>query len=314
MCIFNYQTSSKCGQMHNLPLIIISLFLLLSCTAEKQPGVGDRKASESGVSGVSKSGTSAGGYALEIIPKNAASNSSLNLIPTGFAISDARVEWIVNNSPFRGGSASQLSSTELRKGDTVQARAFINGYEVLSDQITIMNSPPKIVKLDLVQDPVADAASLRVEASGLDVDGDSVTFLYEWTKNGDSAGDGDRIEGALKRGDAVTVKVIPFDGTDYGVSTIVRRELSNMRPVIAPNKEFTFDGKMYTYQVRASDPDGDTLTYSMASPVNGMTIDPASGLLQWNVPSEFKGNEDVSITVSDGHGGTATYNITITIQ
>jgi hypothetical protein len=71
---------------------------------------------------------------------------------------------------------------------------------------------------------------------------------------------------------------------------------------------------VYTYQVRASDPDGDALTYSMESPVKGMAIDPATGLLQWNVPAEFKGKTDVSITVGDGNGGTSTYSVTITIQ
>jgi len=87
-----------------------------------------------------------------------------------------------------------------------------------------------------------------------------------------------------------------------------------MRPVIAPHKEFSFNGTVYTYQVKASDPDGDTLVYSLEAPPNGMTIDPATGLLTWVVPLEFKGKQGVGISVGDGHGGSAKYSIEAAVQ
>jgi len=118
----------------------------------------------------------------------------------------------------------------------------------------------------------------------------------------------------LKRADKINIKVTPFDGVDHGEPVVLEEEIFNMAPIIDEHKEFMFDGKVYSYQVKASDPDGDALTYSMASPLNEMTIDSATGLFRWNVPSEFKGKQDVSIMVSDGHGGTAMYSITITIQ
>jgi hypothetical protein len=84
--------------------------------------------------------------------------------------------------------------------------------------------------------------------------------------------------------------------------------------MIVEHKDLSFDDTTYTYQVKATDPDGDTLAYSLESPQDGITIDPSTGLLKWVVPKEFKGKKDVSITVSDGHGGTAKYNLTISIR
>ena len=84
--------------------------------------------------------------------------------------------------------------------------------------------------------------------------------------------------------------------------------------MIIDHKDFSFDDATYTYQVKATDPDGDALAYSLESPLDGMTIDPSTGLLKWAVPKEFKGKKDVSIVVSDGNGGTAKYNISISIR
>ena len=44
--------------------------------------------------------------------------------------------------------------------------------------------------------------------------------------------------------------------------------------MIVDHKNFNFDGKIYTYQVKATDPDEDKLTYSLKSAPAGMTIDP----------------------------------------
>jgi len=56
--------------------------------------------------------------------------------------------------------------------------------------------------------------------------------------------------------------------------------------------------ELYTYDVEASDPDGDTLTYSLTVNPAGMTIDPSDGLINWT-PSEI-GDYEVTIQVSDG--------------
>ncbi|GAI80035.1 unnamed protein product, partial [marine sediment metagenome] len=57
-------------------------------------------------------------------------------------------------------------------------------------------------------------------------------------------------------------------------------------------------GEPYTYDVEATDLDGDTLTYNFISNPAGMTIISATGIINW-IPT-MVGNFNVSIEVSDG--------------
>jgi hypothetical protein len=155
---------------------------------------------------------------------------------------------------------------------------------------------------------------LYADVEARDPDGDPVTISYEWSLNGQPAGTDQRIEARLKRGDKITVKVVPFDGTDYGKPDVSERDILNMPPTIMENQVFAFDGKTYTYQVKAADPDGDALTYSLGAAPNGMTIDSSTGLVKWVVPPEFKGQTGMTVGVDDGHGGTASYKLTITLK
>jgi hypothetical protein len=59
-------------------------------------------------------------------------------------------------------------------------------------------------------------------------------------------------------------------------------------------------GEMYVYDVDAEDPDGDTLTYALSVAPDGMTIDAATGRIEWT--ASFT-RQRVEVTVSDGNGG-----------
>jgi len=59
-------------------------------------------------------------------------------------------------------------------------------------------------------------------------------------------------------------------------------------------------GALYTYDVDATDPDvGDTLSYSLTVKPTGMTIDAATGLIQWTPTSAQAGTNDVVVKVAD---------------
>jgi len=57
-------------------------------------------------------------------------------------------------------------------------------------------------------------------------------------------------------------------------------------------------GDTYTYQVEASDAEGDSLTYSLTAHPSGMTIDSVTGLISWT--PTMTGNYNISLKVSDG--------------
>ncbi|MEW6601705.1 MAG: putative Ig domain-containing protein, partial [Nitrospirota bacterium] len=174
------------------------------------------------------------------------------------------------------------------------------------------NNPPKLGNVKIMPEVFRTGDRLYVDVTVSDVDGDDVTVNYEWTLNGEPAGSAREIDAEIKRGDRLSVKITPYDGELYGRTITLKREIGNTPPVIEENKSFVFDGKTYTIQIMASDPDGDDLTYSLKTAPEGMSIDSA-GLITWNVPSEFKGKAPVAVSVADGNGGQAEVNFTITI-
>lgn len=299
-------------------LVCITLFFILSCSSEKPAEVGSQKPSEVGggrVSELSRPPASlvSALYSLQIVPTNVTRNSTIYLVAQGFNPSDAKIEWLVNGNPAISLIPNQFKATETKKGDKVQAKATIQGSEIFSNIIQIKNTPPEISKVKILPEVFKPRDTLNVEVSGNDIDGDEVTITYEWAKNGEPAGNDKRIETLLKRGDKFSVKITPFDGEVYGRSVVLHREIRNLPPMIIDDKKFNFDGKMYSYQVMATDPDGDTLTYFLKTAPSGMTIDPSTGLITWNVPPEFKGKAPVTVSVKDGHGGEAVQSFALEI-
>lgn len=171
------------------------------------------------------------------------------------------------------------------------------------------NNPPVITKAKFRLENINNRDVFKVITEGSDKDGDAITYTYEWTKNDEPAGNGDSISG-FKRGDKIAVKVTPFDGKNYGQPRILAIEIKNAIPKIIEHKEVKFDGELLSYQVKAADPDGDKLLYSLVDAPKGMTID-SSGLIKWQVKPEDYGKDTVKVKVSDGQGGEVVYTLNI---
>ena len=161
-------------------------------------------------------------------------------------------------------------------------------------------------KLDL--DSSGDHDVIRVAPKAKGREDAKITFLYEWTKNGQLAADGDSI-GGIKRGDKLSVKITPFDGKLYGLSETYSIEVKNTTPRISEIKEITTGENSLTYQVVANDADGDALSYSMVDAPKGMMID-QNGIIRWSFGKEDYGKTiKAKVKVSDGHGGETEGNI-----
>jgi len=305
--------------LHKFLISIVALSLLFSCSREKSADVGKQKPSAIEKGDVSRTPEQQGIissaiYALEITPSEGARNAIFYLNPSGFTLSDAKIEWLVNGSPVVSPEPTRFIAAETSKGDTVRAKALIQDREIFSNTVTIKNAPPELTKVKLMPEVFKIGDRLYIDASASDMDEDPVTILYEWTKNGEPAGNRKQIGTSIKRGDKVSIKITPFDGEDYGRSIILHREIRNLPPMIIEDKKCNFDGNVYTYQIKATDPDNDPLTYSLKSAPQGMTIDPSTGLIKWDVPPEFKGKTPITVSVTDGHGGEALQIFTIEIR
>jgi len=158
-----------------------------------------------------------------------------------------------------------------------------------------------------------ETGRLKVMADGSDKNGNKVSLRFQWTKNGEPAGAGDTISG-FKRGDKISVMVTPFDDQGNGLPRSLTTEIKNTPPRIIEHQQTNFDGKVWSYQVKATDADGDPLTYSLKTAPQGMTINSTTGFIKWEVPPEFVGKAPVTVSVSDGQGGEATYNFDVTIS
>jgi len=295
------------------------VLLVLSCTAEKPAGTtntqGPANSEKSNMPAATSTPGGTGSLlgSLELTPSDATRNSILNISAKGFSSSDMKIEWMVNGSPVSNSSGLQFKAAYIKKGDTVQVKATGQGREILSNIVRIGNSPPEVsTAVFAINDP-AKPGELSVAVTGKDADGDEVSFLYEWTKNGQPAGTGKTVGFPMKRGDKVSVKIVPFDGEAYGRPVVLNSEIRNLPPVFAENSTLTFDGKTRTYQIKASDPDEDTLTYSLKEAPPGMTINPATGLVSWNVPSDFEGKTTFTACLQDGHGGETVKTFSIDI-
>jgi hypothetical protein len=62
----------------------------------------------------------------------------------------------------------------------------------------------------------------------------------------------------------------------------------------------TISNGKYVYEVKAADPDNDTLIFSLEEAPSGMTIDPETGVVKWDIASEAKGTHNIRIAATDG--------------
>ena len=74
--------------------------------------------------------------------------------------------------------------------------------------------------------------------------------------------------------------------------------LLNSSPVIESDPVTTAkEGVAYTYDVEATDPNGDTLTYSLTTSPPSMTINANTGVINWTPAAA--GSVEVTVEVSD---------------
>jgi hypothetical protein len=176
------------------------------------------------------------------------------------------------------------------------------------------NQAPIVSSVTIDQDAPRTNDTLTATVSATDPDGDDVTLSYQWLKNGtvlsgrtsptldlSVAGNGDK-------GDALAVRVTASDGSTQSVPvTSSSVTVVNSPPVFGQNLPNRTDAEGTTVNVNASasDPDGDTLTYSASGLPPGAAISSTTGAITGTIASGAAANSPyaTSVTVSDGSSG-----------
>ncbi len=93
---------------------------------------------------------------------------------------------------------------------------------------------------------------------------------------------------------------------------VVSAVLLNRPPLVLSSPITTaVPGSNYRYQLTASDPDNQTLQYSLVAGPTGMTIDSLNGLVSYN--NAVAGSYPIELNISDGRGGLATQSYRLSV-
>src|SRR3989337_1938443 len=218
-----------------------------------------------------------------------------------------------------GENTQRVMKERFKKGDVISVTVTVDG-NTASASAVIQNSLPEVKSVPFSPQRGHRGIDISVAPIGFDADGDAVDYHYQWVINGEEPVGENRqvLKGdRFKRGDAIFVKVTPFDEEGEG-------QIYKTRPIIIPDAppKFTsyppqgFKGNTYKYNVTAEDPDGDAITYFLASAPKGMTIDSSTGVIEWQIAPESAGAHKIEVAAQDEEGLRAfqRYTLTIAIQ
>jgi hypothetical protein len=315
---WNKAERHRLGSFTKITALLLFLFpLLVNLSCEKQKEI--RPQSKTNSPPVITSAT--------ILPENPDRERELSLIiqskdADGDSIS-YRYQWIKNDENMLGENKNTLRAETLRKGDIIQVKVTPSdgkedGKPFLPSPVKVLNSPPVIQEVWIEPKTPSVKDNLKALEKSGDADGDSIYFSYRWEKNGVVLMDEGREaleQGRFKKGDSITVTIIPDDREILGLpkrSDAVT--ILNSPPAIVSSPPFSAEGTKYLYQVKAADPDNDPITFDLRSGPKGMKIDQKTGLIQWEIQKEDKGTHSIEIEVSDNEGAKSHQRFALVIE
>ena len=182
----------------------------------------------------------------------------------------------------------------LVKLDDGNADPVINSTAILTGEVGVLYSYD-VEATDADQDTLTYA--LTTSPAGMTIN--STSGLIQWTPT--AAGDED-----------VVVEVTDGNGGSDTQSFTINVPVPNQSPTITTTAITTANvAELYSYDVDATDPELDTLTFSLNVSPTGMTINSSSGLIQWTPAAE--GDNNVTVRVDDGNGGFDTQSFVISV-
>ena len=200
------------------------------------------------------------------------------------------------------GTYTALLTVSDGRGGTASANAqvTVNGPAPTNHDPSITSSPvtaaiegqPYTYDVEAADADAGDALSyeLTLAPNGMTID--ASTGVIAWTP---AATD---VPSA-----AVTVRVQDGNGGADSQAFTIAVSRANRSPRIDSVPVTTAREQVpYSYQVHATDPNGDRITYALTTGPSGMTVDPTSGLVSWTPPAHPPSSVHVVVAASDESG------------
>ncbi|NEQ42484.1 MAG: tandem-95 repeat protein [Leptolyngbya sp. SIOISBB] len=216
----------------------------------------------------------------------------------------------------------QPSSAQLGTHDVIlRVQDGNGGIDLQAFQVTVesanetpvINSTPAFTAIASLpyeyriqaQDADGEVTGYRLISGPEGMTIDETTGVVRWTPTAGQTGVADVVVVAIDNDGA-------FSGQEFTVS-VVAAAPNDAPEILSTPRTQTRIETLYFYQLQATDPNGDPLTYSVVDGPAGLTID-ENGLVLWTPTAAQQGSNAVTLQVSDGRGEVLTQSFAIAVN
>jgi hypothetical protein len=232
------------------------------------------------------------------------------------------------NGSITGSGGSVTYTAPSTPGSYIVSVTVSDGAESVTGKVVVVveedpNSPPVIQSIIANPSSVYPGGSSNLIVDATDGDGDTLTISWDSGGNGSITGSGSSVTyAAPSTPGSYVLSVTVDDGTDSVTGKVVVAVVPepvepNGSPVIhtlTANPFIVGKGGSSTITASASDPDGDTLSYTWGVvEAGGGGVSGSGSSATYTAPS-VEGNFTVKVEVSDGSGGVATGYVGIRVD
>lgn len=215
------------------------------------------------------------------------------------------------NSDFSGNDTIQYTVSD-GNGGLVVGTVTVN--------VAAVNDPP-VASNDTASVGTSGTTTINVLANDTDADNDTLTISEASSDQGNVEVNSDGTLIFESQNDFSGTAIINYVVTDGSGGTssatvTVTVNTSNALPVAQPDSAVVQeDSSTNIIDVLGndSDSDGDTLSVSNASALNGSITVNSDGTITYEPHPDFNGIDTITYTVSDGNGGAVTGTVTVTV-
>ncbi|HUE70455.1 MAG TPA: putative Ig domain-containing protein [Pirellulaceae bacterium] len=233
---------------------------------------------------------------------------SLPIAPAGMTIDATGLVTWQPTAEQLGSHQVQVRVEDGRGGFATQTWSVSVVTQTSNQPPSITSTPPQAATVGrqyaydaAATDPDGDPLTWSLDTAPAGMSIDPARGTIRWVPTSDQTGE-----------QSVVVRATDTQGGWATQSFSIITRAVNLPPAINSTPPTTaVVAQLYTYAVRATDPESDPLTFSLTTAPAGMTIDSASGLISWTPTAAQSGSFAVGIQVTDGQGGLATQSYTL---